>query len=224
MTNTPRTALDVILDELAPLTGRRVLDVGCGKGGLRAPLEQAGALWRGLDPVPAGDTATIDAAPAEEMPYPDDHFDAAICVNALHHVPVPAMPRALSEVARVLRPGGRLVVIEPRASGALSRVIAVVDDETEIRNAAQAAMDETPALAPMLAYDYPRIERYADFDAFCDSLTAVDPERAGLIDARRTALRQAFDRHTSAADGVFTLSQPMSVRVFRPAPGRANSA
>lgn len=218
--DTPRTALSVILEELAPLNGLSVLDVGCGAGGLRAPLEQAGATWRGVDPFPIEQDDQIDTAPAQAMPYEDAQFDAAICVNALHHVPMPAMPDALGEVARVLRPGGRLVVIEPKANGPLSRVIAVIDDETEIRTAAQAAMDTTTALVQVKAYDYPRIERYADFKAFCDSLTAVEPARSEQITTQRDALNRAFLQHAVRDGDSFVLSQPMSLRVFRPAIAR----
>ena len=216
-TEPTRDALDVILEELAPLAGRSVLDIGCGKGRLGGRLREAGAMWRGLDPFAPEGVDAIDRAPAEAMPYPDDSFDAAICVNALHHVPMPAMAHALSEAARVLREGGRLVVIEPRASGALSQVLAVVDDEAEIRNAAQAAMDTTGALREVSAYDYPRIERYSGFQGFCDSLIAVDPGRAALIEANADALRLAFERHTTRENGAWLLSQPMSVRIFQPA-------
>lgn len=219
-TDTPRNALSVILEELAPITGLSVLDVGCGAGGLRTPLEQAGAIWRGVDPFPIGQNTQIDTAPAQAMPYDDAQFDAAICVNALHHVPVPAMPDALAEIARVLRPGGRLVVIEPKASGPLSQVIAVIDDETNIRTAAQAAMDATTALVQVKAYDYPRIERYADVQAFCDSLITVDPDRAALISAQHDALIQSFLQHATRDGAGFTLSQPMSLRVFTSAIAR----
>ncbi len=215
--DTPRNALSVILEELAPITGLSVLDIGCGAGGLRAPLERAGAVWCGVDPFPTNQHDQIDIAPAQAMPYDDARFDAAICVNALHHVPVPAMPDALGEIARVLRPGGRLVVIEPKASGALSQVIAVIDDETEIRTAAQAAMDTTTALDQVKAYDYPRIERYVDFQAFCHSLTAVDPARATQIATQRDALHRAFLQQAVRDGDAVVLSQPMRLRMFTPA-------
>lgn len=217
MTKPTRNALDVILRELAPVGGKKLLDIGCGTGGLRVPLERAGAHWRGLDPCakPAG--LPIDVAPAEAMPYADASFDAAVCVNALHHVPVSFMAAALNETARVLRPDGLLVVIEPKTTGALSQVIAVIDDETEIRGAAQDAMNQTAALVQATTYDYARTERYANFKEFCCVLISVDPARASEIAARSEDLRRAFEERGGRDGDIWTLSQPMSTRVFRPA-------
>ena len=217
MTVSARTALDVVLSELAPLGGKSLLDIGCGKGGFCQPLQEAGALWRGLDPLEMSPDLPIDVAAAEAMPYPDNSFDAAVCVRALHHVPVPAMDAALAETARVLRPGGRLVVIEPVATGALSRVIAVVDDETLVRGAAQEAMDRASALVQLRTYDYARTDRHVDFEAFCESLIAIGPGRRDLIGANQDGLRRAFERYARREDGCWTLSQPMSVRVFQTA-------
>ena len=51
------------------------------------------------------------AAFAEELPFADQSFDGAFGVDILHHVADPA--RAFTELARVLRPGGRLAFVEP---------------------------------------------------------------------------------------------------------------
>ena len=220
---TSKTALQVILDQFPPLAGKSLLDIGCGRGGLAGPLRHAGALWHGLDPAIATAGDDIDCAPAEDMPYPDDSFDFAICVNALHHVPVAHMGAALDQAARVLRPRGQLLVIEPRAHGALSQVIAVVDDETDIRHAAQSAMDGCRSLRALRSFDYPRTETYDDFDAFCASLVQIAPERAPAIAARRADLAAAFAAHAQpVAKGPalaprWALGQPMSARLFTPA-------
>lgn len=105
---------------LAGLTGT-VLDVGAGTGAnlphfrnadrvvaaepdpaMRKRL--AGKLTAAVVPV------EIDAAPAEELPYPDSSFDAVVCTLVLCTVADPA--RALAEIRRVLAPGGSLVVLE----------------------------------------------------------------------------------------------------------------
>lgn len=101
----------------------RVLEVGCGTGGfLGAALERGwevegadiAARWlvvarrrladRGLD-------APLAAAQAERLPWPDKSFDAVVADSLVEHLDDPAP--AFREWARVLRPGGRLLVWSP---------------------------------------------------------------------------------------------------------------
>jgi ubiquinone/menaquinone biosynthesis C-methylase UbiE len=100
--------------------GRRVLDCGCGAGEYVSALRAAGveaygveyqaekvaiARQRGLgeDLVRQGDLARLD--------YPDESFELAFLNEVLEHVP--DEKRALKEVARVLKPGGGLIVFSP---------------------------------------------------------------------------------------------------------------
>jgi ubiquinone/menaquinone biosynthesis C-methylase UbiE len=59
--------------------------------------------------------AEVVEAPAERLPFPDERFDTVVCTLVLCTVPDPAT--ALAEVARVLRPGGRLLFLEHVRSG-----------------------------------------------------------------------------------------------------------
>jgi ubiquinone/menaquinone biosynthesis C-methylase UbiE len=108
--------------ELKP--GDRLLDVGCGTGAAsrRAAavagsvvgadlssemLKEARQLARGIDNV------TFVQADAEALPLEDASFTAILCTNSFHHYPNPAA--AIGEMARVLAPGGRLLVGDPCA-------------------------------------------------------------------------------------------------------------
>ena len=100
------------------VTGQRVLDAGCGHGPLMVALRDRGADVAGFDLSPAmidlaadrlGNTADIRVADlAAPLPYEDDEFDVVTCSLALHYVQDWAS--ALTELRRVLKPGGRLVV------------------------------------------------------------------------------------------------------------------
>lgn len=91
--------------------GRRVLDLCCGQGSGSAALVAAGADVVGLDFSPAMLEHARAAVPeaqfvegdAQDLPFADASFDAAICGFGLMHVP--DQQRALAEVRRVLRPG-----------------------------------------------------------------------------------------------------------------------
>ena len=67
-------------------------------------------LKSGAPKVPAGAPVTLTVADARELPFPDASFDAILCGFGLRNVP--ELPRAIAECARVLRPGGRLVILE----------------------------------------------------------------------------------------------------------------
>jgi SAM-dependent methyltransferase len=96
-----------------PQAGDRVLDVAGGPGALAAVLvSQVGSITvldtsaRLLEYVPDGVTRALGRA--EQLPFDDASFDLVTCVNSLHHIARP--PRALDEMARVLAPGGRIVL------------------------------------------------------------------------------------------------------------------
>jgi len=108
-------------------SGLRVLDAGCGTG---ASFEWLRPL-AGVHPVYASDVAwpavqachrTADAsvvvqASITDMPYPDGFFDVVVCADVLQHLTRPQATRALAEVYRVLRPGGRVVIRTNAAFG-----------------------------------------------------------------------------------------------------------
>ena len=104
---------------VAPLDGR-VLEIGAGTGLNVAHYPEAvtelvlvepeEAMARQLEQKPEVARATVVRAPAEELPFPDAHFDAVVSTLVLCTVRDQAA--ALGEVRRVLKPSGRLVFIE----------------------------------------------------------------------------------------------------------------
>jgi SAM-dependent methyltransferase len=107
---------DVAVDALDVSAGDRVLDVACGTGNAAAVAAARGALVSGLDGsarlvsvarerVPAGEFVEGDAA---DLPFADGAFDSAVSVFGV----IFARPaeRAAAEIARVVRPGGRVVI------------------------------------------------------------------------------------------------------------------
>jgi len=116
-----------IAEALAGIAGR-VLDAGCGTGGLLATLAVRAPLLRsvGLEFSPiavrraaAKSGAALVRGSVNAMPFADASFDAAVAADVLCHAAVdPAA--TLAELRRVLRPGGRLVVNMPAFAWLLS--------------------------------------------------------------------------------------------------------
>jgi len=105
----------------ADAAGRRVIELGCGTGYISAWLARRGAHPVGLDPTPSqlriahalqrefGLSFPLVRAVGEELPFADDSFDLAL---SEYGAAIWADPyRWIPETARVLRPGGELVVL-----------------------------------------------------------------------------------------------------------------
>ena len=113
-----------VLELLDPRPDDRVLDVGSGPGYLLAEIADRvgpGGAVHGLDPAPAmqaiaatltADRAVVrlDEGDACALPYDDASFDAAVSTQVYEYVP--DVPAALAELRRVVRPGGRVVVLD----------------------------------------------------------------------------------------------------------------
>jgi 2-polyprenyl-3-methyl-5-hydroxy-6-metoxy-1,4-benzoquinol methylase len=118
---------DFLLSRVHP--GERVLDVGCGEGAFCAQLAAAGALPLGVEVAEAAlerarrrhpDLSFERVEPHGPWPLEDSAFDVVWASEVIEHVADTA--RWLSEVRRVLRPGGRLLLTTP-SHGRLRRTL-----------------------------------------------------------------------------------------------------
>jgi len=215
------------LDELVDVHGRDVLDVGCGEGALARRLALAGARVVGLDPlavaierardaVPASAAARFVEGSAEALPFPAASFDVVVFFNSLHHVAPGSLDAALAQAARVLRGGGVLYVQEPLAEGSFFELVRAVDDETEVRAAAQNALRRAQSAGRLveLASREALITVSLDFDAFRARMVSVDPARAAELDGQEPALRAAFERLGRRVEDGYEFDQPFRANLF----------
>ena len=111
-----------LLVELSALTSQqRVLELGCGTGIFTDKLAGCGAYLTAVDisaellswaqrRLNGVKNATLVLADGESLPFHDEMFDAVVGSSILHHLPLKS---SLTEIRRILRPGGKLAFAEP---------------------------------------------------------------------------------------------------------------
>lgn len=123
------TAIAKTIDTAESLGPAAILELGCGPGHLLRSLARAdpGATIAGVDLSPfmlelasgnlsAAATARVALrhADARHLPWGDATFDVVVAMHVLAHVPAPVARHMLDEAARVLKPGGALLIVDHR--------------------------------------------------------------------------------------------------------------
>lgn len=119
----------LVRQHLDPLEGKRIIEIGCGRGGFSVWLARQGAAEVvAIDFSPAAvakgaafgretglANLRFEVGDIQAIAHPDAAFDVAVSCETVEHVPDPR--RAVRELARVLRPGGRLFLSTPNYFG-----------------------------------------------------------------------------------------------------------
>jgi 2-polyprenyl-3-methyl-5-hydroxy-6-metoxy-1,4-benzoquinol methylase len=209
-----------------PIAGLKILDIGCGGGGVAKQLAAEGAEVTGIDPLDEAIRTASAAVPqakfitagAEALPFDAGTFDIALMVNSLHHVPEPMMRAALREAMRVLKRDGALIVMEPLASGNSSEALKLVEDETAVRQAAQETIEAAASSGEMErvgSLNYVRRDAFRNVDEFLDRIASVLPARRDVIERDRRSITNAVLALAERdGDGRLMLTQPIKVDVL----------
>lgn len=140
------------LDLLAPRKGERVLDAGCGRGGATVRIAARGADVVGVDLLPenvaeaqarfggdprvrfaVGDVTRLSGCTAD-VDLSDGSFDAILCLEAAFHFGAKGRRAFLEESWRLLRPGGRLVLVDFAWSDSRPERIEELDPRRHVRD------------------------------------------------------------------------------------------
>jgi SAM-dependent methyltransferase len=208
-----------VFDRLEIGSQAGVLEVGCGPAELwKANRDRIPEGWRlvlaDLSPgmleaahVVLGDRAEYHVADAQELAFADASFDAAIANHMLYHVPDRA--RALSELARVLLPGGRFYASTNGAEH-LKEIKGLLDHESEWHFRLETGEEELA-------------EHFVDVELElypCDlEVTEVEPVLAfvrsmdhGEVEGAEDRVRGAIERegsfHVTKSSGLFSCRKP----------------
>lgn len=113
--------LEMVLDMIGLKRGKKILEIGYGSGILFLELSKRFDEIHGVDIhnkinlvetmlKKEGITANLKVGDILKLPYEDEEFDNVVCVSVLEHIPRLSLNKAVSEIHRLLKPGGIAVV------------------------------------------------------------------------------------------------------------------
>ena len=220
----PRLTLVEALEGIVEPAGKTVIDVGCGDGALVRHFARLGARAIGIEVSAgqleralkqAGEGESYNVASGERLPFADASAHVVLYMKSFHHLPVAAMRPALTEAARVLAPGGRLVAVEPLPEGTFFELTRLADDETEVRAAAYAALKSPPpALIPEREFFYDSAVRVPNVERVLEMMAAVEPARRQRVAEAEPEIRRSYEALVQEdAEGPFFIA-PMRCNIF----------
>lgn len=229
-TSAPINEVDLLLAHL-PLAGSTVLELGCGKAEKSRQLVERGQIERliACEVDVRQHAANLGQAwppqieflhaGAEAIPLPDASVDRVLMFKSLHHVAPSALPAALTEIARVLKPGGSAWISEPIYAGEMNELFKLFHDEQVVRTAAFAALQAAVsggALQLCRQFFFNTRSYFADFAQFEQRILQVTHSDHHLPPALYAAVRAKFESYLGP-DGVSFIN-PQRVDWLRKAP------
>lgn len=217
----------LMLEQL-PFDGANVLELGCGKAEKTRTLAEMGRVGRILalevDSIQHERNLQITDLPnvqfrhggAEAIPADDNSIDIVLMFKSLHHVPMALMEKALSEIARVLKPGGLAWISEPVYAGNLNEVFKLFHDEKVVREAAFAAIckavDDGRLLLEKEMFFNTR-SFFESFDQFDQRMIRVTHSNHQLSPALYQQVREKFESFLTPEGATFL--NPQRVDLLR---------
>ncbi len=188
-----------IMHRVVDFSDRDVLEIGCGDGKMSIFLAQNTRSYTAIDPDEDRINAALalvdlSAAPVirfktgsgQNLDFPDNSFDLVLFTLSLHHQ---ESDPALKEAFRVLRPCGRVLVVEPRPDSDFQQFFHLFDDETlALTKAVQAIHAGRFNLT-----DQGEFKVTAEFDDI-QNLCAYDFDRGNIPKKDQTKILELLDR------------------------------
>lgn len=227
-------ALEILASwQLAP--NSNLLDIGCGAGQITIPAARAGIHATGVDiatnsleqararAAAEGLKVQFDEGDAEGLPYPDASFDTVVSLVGAMFAPRPE--RVASELVRVTRPGGRILMVNWTAAGFVGQMFKTIakhvppapgipsvmlwGDETSVRerlNTGIAELKLTKRIYPSWTYPFaiPEVVEFfrQNYGPTQRAFVALDADGQKAL---RQDLEGVFSAHNRATDGTTTL-------------------
>lgn len=203
------SSVEAVVQAIGDLNGLSLIDIGCGTGEECRGFADLGADVTGIDPnnkvieqarKEAGGSQYLTAT-ADDTRLENHSFDLVFFGKSLHHIP--DMNAALEDAVRLVKPSGKIIVLEPEADDPLYPVICGIDDEKPVYLEAQKAIEgaiATGTLTRPSTFYFAGKYRYGSVQDIIDDMLEVDDSRlvsdeivAKMEAAYQQAVRQDED-------------------------------
>ncbi|MSR15791.1 MAG: class I SAM-dependent methyltransferase [Gammaproteobacteria bacterium] len=217
-----------IYSQVLPLDGAKIVDLGCGRAELTRLIASHGVNRQitalevdkiqhllNLDIV---DLPNVEfkLAGAQEIPASDATFDVALMFKSLHHVPAELMLPSLSEIHRVLKPGGHLYVSEPIFAGDFNDILRLFHNEERVRTLAFQALKDSVAQGVFEFLDeifFNAPVKFQDFSDYERTVIGVTHTRHHLSPEVHAEVKRRIDLRRTPEGVKFLM--PMRVDLLR---------
>lgn len=216
-----------IIAERLDLRGRRVLELGCGAAWMTRWLAErfapASLVATEVDRTQHAKNLALEIpgvefclGGAEAIAQPDASQEIVFLFKSLHHVPRAHLTQAMSEIHRVLVPGGWAYFSEPVYWGPFNDLLRLVRDEKAVREAAfqalVAAVEDGQFVAVAEIF-FQSPGTYATWEEFEQRFLQVTHTELNLEESHRQRIREAFLAHMTPSGAHFL--KPHRVNLLR---------
>lgn len=201
---------DEILNEYLEFDNKNILELGCGAAQITRKIASTGSnrtlVATEVDKIQHEKNLQIDDLPnvtfvmagSQDLPFEDNSFDIILLFKSLHHVPEHSMQKAMSEIARVLKPGGKAYISEPIFAGEFNEVLRLFHDEQQVRQSAfEAIVDsvdkEELNLVEQIFFNTPRV--FENFEQFENQVINVTHTEHKIAEDKMKTIRDTFSPH-----------------------------
>ncbi len=216
------------LIETLNLNNKTILELGCGKASKTIEIATNGfnrkiiacevdTIQHQKNLQKSYENIEFKLCGAEDIHLKEESVDMVFMFKSFHHVPINLMPKALSEIKRVLKPNGLAYISEPLFNGELSDLIAMVHNEELVRceafNAIKKAVENEEFKLFQEIFFY-SLENYKDFEEFKSRHMSATFNNYNISKELEKEVEEKFNQYAQKNNPI-TFKKPFRVDILQ---------